>query len=149
MRHAEVKGMESGIFTTWTSATMVDSAKTDTAAKFDAGSPLYVKGWEMLPSDAMHQVGWPVEHARHTPQLARVAMTTWSPTFTDLTDEPTASTMPAPSWPSTAGGFHGMVPLITERSEWQTPAAWTETFTWVGPGSPIPSSSVTSTPSPV
>ena len=50
-------------------------------------------------------------------------MTTWSPTLTERTSEPTASTTPAPSWPSTDGAFHGMVPLITERSLWHTPAA--------------------------
>ena len=71
----------------------------------------------------MHQVGWPVEQARQVPQLARVAMTTWSPGLTERTSEPTASTTPAPSWPRTDGDFHGMVPLITDRSLWQTPAA--------------------------
>jgi acyl-CoA reductase-like NAD-dependent aldehyde dehydrogenase len=39
MRHAEVKGISSGIFTAWTSATVVSSAKLEVAAKFEAGSP--------------------------------------------------------------------------------------------------------------
>ena len=76
-------------------------------------------------------------------------MTTWSPGFTDRTSLPTASTTPAPSWPRTDGAFHGMVPLMTDRSEWQTPAAPMATRTSVGPGSPIDSWSVTSTSDPV
>ena len=40
IRHAEVMGTSLEILTAWTSLTMVDSAKTDVAAKFDAGSPL-------------------------------------------------------------------------------------------------------------
>ena len=65
----------------------------------EAGSPLKVKGWDTLPRVFTHQVGWPVLQARHVPQLARVAMTTWSPGLTEVTSEPTASTTPAPSWP--------------------------------------------------
>src|SRR5579885_601294 len=97
----------------------------------------------------MHQVGWPVAQARHVPQLAMVAITTWSPGFTDRTAEPTDSTMPAPSWPRTDGAFQGMVPLMTDRSEWQTPAASILTFTSVGPGSATSSLSVTSAAAPV
>jgi len=40
MRQAEVKGMSFGMRTAWTSWITVDSAKTDAAAKLDAGSPL-------------------------------------------------------------------------------------------------------------
>ena len=57
--------------------------------------------------------------------------------------------MPAPSWPSTDGAFHGMVPSMTDRSEWQTPAATIFTFTWVGPGSRTSNLSVTTASSPV
>src|SRR5580698_4351050 len=97
MRHAEVSGTSLGIRTAWTSLTMVTSEKTDAAAKFDAGSPLKVNGVEMLPSELLHHVGCPVPQARQTPQLASVAMTTWSPGLTDFTAEPTDSTTPAPS----------------------------------------------------
>ena len=97
----------------------------------------------------MHQVGWPVLQARQAPQLARVAITTWSPGLTERTAEPTDSTTPAPSWPSTAGAGNGMVPSMTERSEWHTPAACMRTCTSLGPGRRTSSSSVTSTPSPV
>ena len=76
-------------------------------------------------------------------------MTTWSPGLTERTSLPTASTTPAPSWPSTDGAFHGMVPLMTDRSLWQTPAAPMATRTSVGPGSPMVSWSVTSTSDPV
>jgi hypothetical protein len=40
MRHADVSGISSGIFTACTSATTVRSAKLDVAAKLLAGSPL-------------------------------------------------------------------------------------------------------------
>src|SRR5579862_9302916 len=105
IRHAEVKGTSWAMGTAWTSETIVYSAKTEAAAKFEAGSPSKVKGVDTLPSVLMHQVGWPVAQARQCPQLAKVAMTTWSPGFTDETSEPTEATMPAPSWPSTEGAF--------------------------------------------
>ncbi len=103
----------------------------------------------MLPSELLHHVGWPVPQARQAPQLAKVAITTWSPGFTDRTASPTASTMPAPSCPSTAGAGKGMVPSITDRSEWHTPAACMRICTSFDPGPRTSSSSVTSTPSPV
>src|SRR5579872_905994 len=149
MRHADVSGTSLGMGTAWISDTIVCSVNTEVAAKFDAGSPSYVKGVDTLPRLLMHMVGCPVLHARQTPQLARVAITTWSPGFTERTRLPTASTTPAPSWPRTDGAFHGMVPSRTDRSEWHTPAAATLTFTSVGPGSATSSLSVTSARSPV
>ena len=149
MRQADVSGMSFGMRTACTSLTIVTSEKTDAAAKFEAGSPLKVKGVEMLPSELLHHVGCPVPQARQAPQLAKVAITTWSPGFTDRTASPTASTMPAPSWPEHRRRGKGMVPLITDRSEWHTPAACMRTCTSVGPGPRTSSSSVTSTPSPV
>ena len=88
----------------------------------------------MLPSVREHQVGCPVLQARQVPQAARVAITTWSPGLTERTSEPTDSTTPAPSWPRTTGGGKGMVPSMTERSEWHTPAAPMRTATSLGPG---------------
>ncbi len=85
MRHAEDSGTSFGIRTAWTSLTTVTSEKTEAAAKFDAGSPLYVNGVEIFPNVLLHHVGCPVLHARHAPQLASVAITTWSPGFTDRT----------------------------------------------------------------
>jgi hypothetical protein len=103
----------------------------------------------MLPIDERHQVGRPMLQYLHIPQLATVATTTWSPGFTLVTDEPTSSTTPAPSWPSTAGAGQGMVPLTTLRSLWQTPAAAIRTTTSVGPGPRTSRSSRTSASSPV
>ena len=147
MRQADVSGTSFGILTAWTSWTTVDSAKTDAAAKLYAGCPLNVNGVSMFPSDRRHWVGCPALHARQVPQLARVATTTWSPTLTERTSAPTASTTPAPSWPRTTGGGNGIVRLMTDRSEWQTPAAPIPTRTSLGPGSRTESSSVISTPS--
>ncbi len=149
MRQAEESGTSLGIFTACTSLTTVISEKTEAAAKLEAGSPLKVNGVEMLPSELLHQVGWPVLQARQAPQEARVAITTWSPGCTERTASPTASTTPAPSWPSTAGAGNGIVPSITDRSEWHTPAASIRTWTSFGPGPRTSRASVTSTPSPV
>ena len=68
------------------------------------------------------------------PQLETVAMTTWSPGFTRVTREPTASTTPAPSWPISEGAGHGIVPSRRLTSLWQTPAATTPHQHLVGPG---------------
>ena len=46
---------------------------------------------------------WPVRQYSQWPQKADRQVTTWSPTFTVRTSEPTFSTIPAASWPSTAG----------------------------------------------
>ena len=149
IRQAEVSGTSLGMRTACTSLTTVTSEKTDEAAKFEAGSPLKVKGVVMLPSELLHHDGCPVLQARQTPQLASVAMTTWSPGLTEVTEDPTASTTPAPSCPITSGAGKGMVPSMTERSEWHTPAACMRTWTSLGPGARTSSSSVTSTADPV
>ena len=57
---------------------------------------------------------------------------TWSPTATAVTPSPTASTTPAPSWPSTAGSGFGVAPVITFQSLWQTPLATMRTVTSPG-----------------
>src|SRR5262249_26027822 len=51
------------------------------------------------------------------------AHTTWSPGLRSRTSLPTASTIPAPSWPSTTGGGIGSFIWVTDRSEWHTPLA--------------------------
>ena len=79
MRQADDSGTSFGMRTAWTSLTTVISEKTDAAAKLDAGSPLKVNGVEMFPSVLLHHVGCPALQARQAPQLARVAITTWSP----------------------------------------------------------------------
>src|ERR1700733_6791491 len=57
MRHADVSGTSLGMRTACTSLTIVTSENTDAAAKLDAGSPLKVKGVDMLPSELLHHVG--------------------------------------------------------------------------------------------
>src|ERR1700694_2313179 len=66
---------------------------------------------------------------------------TWSPGRTLVTPGPTAMTVPAPSCPRTAGSGWTSVPLASERSEWQTPAAARQTCTSpaAGAGSSISS----------
>src|SRR5258705_6333928 len=59
---------------------------------------------------------------------------TRSPTFTEVTSGPTASTVPAPSWPRMAGTGHGNVPSTMDRSEWHTPEAPMRRTTSRGPG---------------
>ena len=46
-----------------------------------------------------------------------------SPTTTFVTPSPISQIVPAASWPSTTGGGSGIVPLVAERSLWQTPQA--------------------------
>jgi hypothetical protein len=149
MRQADVSGTSALIGTAWISWTTVRSANDDVAAKFHAGSPLRVKGWAALPIVRRHCVGCPVLHHLHAPQLASVETTTWSPGFTRVTSAPTSSTTPAPSWPSTAGAGHGMVPSTTLRSLWHTPAAVMRTMTSRAPGARTSRSLTTSVPLPV
>ena len=63
-------------------------------------------------------------------------MITWSPGATVVTPSPTSSTMPAPSWPRTAGGGCGIVPFMADRSEWHTPECVILTLTSPGPIGP-------------
>ena len=51
--------------------------------------------------------------------------TTRSPGLTLFTSGATPSTVPATSWPSTAGSGKAISPLITSRSECHTPQAAT------------------------
>ena len=148
IRQAEVSGTSGSIGTACTSLTTVISANDDVAAKLPAGSPPTVKISRRLPSVLRHHVGLPTEHWSQMPQLETVAMTTWSPAFTRVTSEPTASTMPAPSWPISDGAGHGMVPSSRLTSLWHTPAATSRTSTSSGPGSITSTSLRTSAPSP-
>src|SRR3982751_2660410 len=78
--------------------------------------------------------GWPARQLGHVPQLVKVS-STLSPGATVVTAEPTASTTPAPSWPSTPGNGNGMCPACTPMSVPHTPAATTRTTTSSGRGS--------------
>ena len=77
----------------------------------------------------------PAAHARQRRHGANHDSTTWSPTTTSRTSGPTASTTPAPSWPSTSGSGTVQSPLNACRSEWQTPLAVSRTRTWSPTGS--------------
>src|SRR4051794_10467563 len=79
----------------------------------------------------VHRFGWPDRHCGQVPQNPDRQATTWSPTRTLVTSSPTASTMPAPSWPSTIGRSVGKrpTPSTTCRSLWQTPVATVRTST--------------------
>src|SRR5204862_5649450 len=92
MRHADVSGMSFGIGTACTSLITVTSANDDVAAKLPATSPPTVNGSVRLPIDCLHHVGRPELQRSQIPQLETVPMTTWSPFFTRVTDEPISST---------------------------------------------------------
>src|SRR5690606_31274970 len=133
MSDAEVSGTSSGIFTAWVALTTVSSQKTPRLANWNtfcgsSGSPL-VNGRDSLPSDWRQKVGLPLSQLAHWPQLPSVDSTTWSPTATLVTSGATASTSPAPSWPSTTGGGNMIVPFRTDTSLWQRPAASMRTRT--------------------
>src|SRR6202044_3903624 len=75
--------------------------------------------------------GRPEAHGPQRPQLGTNTSTTWSPAWRSVTPSPTASTIPAASWPSAMGVGRGREPSITDRAEWQRPAA--AIFTWTSP----------------
>jgi hypothetical protein len=86
------------------SRTTVYSANTEALANWKAGLPATVKGRASFGLGAfLHSVGWPASHLLQRPQWASVDTITVSPSLTARTPTPTASTMPAPSCPSTTG----------------------------------------------
>ncbi|GAA2994003.1 hypothetical protein GCM10020229_03120 [Kitasatospora albolonga] len=80
------------------------------------------------------RTGRPVRQSGHRPQEVKVSTTGW-PGRRPVTALPTRRTVPAPSWPSTAGSGPGVCPARTLRSVWQIPAAATSTSTSSGRGS--------------
>ena len=144
MRQADSSGTSGSITIAWVSLHTVVSVNTPALANWKARSPPTVNGAWSLPAVSRQCVGWPRSQASHWPQLPSVVRTTWSPTFTFVTASPTASTTPAPSWPSTTGVGNGMVPLTTLTSLWQSPAAWMRTRTSWGRTSRTSTSSRTS-----
>ena len=72
---------------------------------------------------------------RHSSRTGRPARARRDRRATRVTPSPTASTTPAPSWPSTIGQRPSpSSPSARCRSEWQTPAAAIRTRTSPGPG---------------
>ena len=78
--------------------------------------------------------GRPETHALHSPQNSDRQHTTWSPGATWRTPSPTSSTMPADSWPSTAGSGVRNLPCMKCRSLWHRPAACDVDEHLAGPG---------------
>ena len=93
---------------------------------------------------AVHNAGRPSAHGTQCPQLGTKTSTTWSPFARSSTPSPSASTMPAASWPSSMGVGRGRSPLMTERSEWHSPAAAIFTSTSPRPGGLSSTSSIAS-----
>jgi len=67
--------------------------------------------------------GWPLSQEWQWPQLGTKLRMTRSPDLTMVTPSPTDSTMPEPSWPSTAGNAMVASPFWKCRSLRHTPAA--------------------------
>ena len=66
-------------------------------------------------------------HSRHSAVYSGI---TWSPTSSEVTPSPTASTMPPPSWPRMAGKMpSGSSPDSVKASVWHTPLATMRTST--------------------
>ncbi len=92
------------------------------------------RGTNMTGYVSADRLDWSCRQYQHTPHVGMNEPMTRSPTWTRVTSVPTDSTMPVPSWPRISGRA-GIVPLITERSEWHTPLAVMRTITSPGPGS--------------
>src|SRR5215469_2488556 len=94
----------------------------------------------------VHKLGWPERHCGQLPQNPDRQATTWSPGLTVVTSAPTASTTPAPSWPSTIGRSSGKrpSPSTTCRSLWHTPVATVRTSTSRPQGLSISTASIVS-----
>src|SRR5229473_8349185 len=78
------------------------------------------------------------------PQEGDQFNSTLAPGSNVVTPGPTVMTVPAASWPRTAGTGWGSVPLASETSEWQTPAAARRTCTSPAAGGGSSISSITS-----
>ena len=111
MRAATAGGVPSGIRMTDSCASTARSAKHETPRKWCTRSPRTdsrlvpssrppVETWRLAD---VHSAGRPDEQNAQWPHRGRHMSTTWSPGATRVTPGPTASTTPAPSWPSTIG----------------------------------------------
>ncbi len=102
MRPAAAGPAAGSTFTAWPAATRVSSVNAPMPRAGLSGVPSRVIFWVALALSKQYH-GRPRRHDRHVPQGARQAMTTKSPGATLATSSPTASTMPAASWPSRNG----------------------------------------------
>mmetsp|Transcript_10430 Transcript_10430/g.27355 ORF Transcript_10430/g.27355 Transcript_10430/m.27355 type:complete len:225 (+) Transcript_10430:651-1325(+) len=84
-----------------------------------------------------HTVSFPFTQNSQLPHAeCSHTMPTRSPILRSVTPSPSATTVPAPSWPPTSGilGLTGQSPSCAWRSVWQTPVQFTLTVTWPGAG---------------
>ena len=82
----------------------------------------------------LHNWARPSMQEGQVPQVGRKLITTWSPGARSVTPGPVSTTTAEASWPSTMGFWRSRSPLMTERSEWQRPAAAIFTSTSSRPG---------------
>ena len=139
-REATSSGRSSAIFTTARSWTSITSAKPDRSANWRSGMPSRLRRGgsplgRMQKRRSVHRWGRPSWHCLHVPQYIEVQATTWSPGWTEATLDPTASTIPAGSWPGTVGRGPAIDPFMKWRSLWQTPQAEVRRRTSLGAGS--------------
>jgi hypothetical protein len=79
---------------------------------------------------AWHRLVLPDRQNLHLRHSAVYSGMTWSPGLTLVTPSPTSTTMPPPSWPSTAGNRpSGSSPLSVNASVWHTPVCVMRTST--------------------
>ena len=126
--------------TTARSWTSIISANPDRSANWASGVPsTEMRGGapegRRHARRLVHRWGQPLRHSGQVPQNIDVHATTWSPGFTVRTSEPTASTMPAGSWPGTVGTGPAIDPCMKWRSLWHTPHATVRMRTSSGAGS--------------
>ncbi len=107
IRQARSSGMSLRIATQACSWISICSANDDRFRNCCIGPPFWVSlgasDCSRRTSGLWHSDMWPVRQCSQWPQKADRQVITWSPTFTVRTSEPTSSTTPALSWPSTVG----------------------------------------------
>ena len=149
---ASSNGRLRSIFTTEPRFTTQYSANADTPTWWYTGWPSWLMR-SALPSSVpaplafwpgSQRPGCPSLQAMHSPQLGANTITTWSPAATSCTPGPHSTTTPAASCPSTMGVCRGRSPLMLERSEWHSPAAFTCTSSSRSPGFASSTSSIAS-----
>jgi len=131
-RHARDSASSPGIGTTCGSVT-TECPQCSTPVSTSPFDRRARGGW---CSSCPHRRGAPRRHWRQRPHGTAHVSTTRSPGRADVTPAPTASTTPAPSWPSSIGQGAPQFPCsIAQTSLWQTPLAAIRTSTSPGPGS--------------
>ena len=143
-RAAHSMGTSSGTWTRAVALTSCCSAKADMPANWvTTWSFMLRRSWRPRRLVLMQRKGRPCTQLSQKPQEATKATTTRSPGWTLATSSPTCSTMPADSWPRTAGQAIGYLPSMKWRSEWQTPVALVRITTSLARGSSSSTSSMT------